>query len=57
MNTKRDFELRERSRSPQLRAITVIFIILFTVVCYLLTRSMRHHHFLDGGRYNNRSQH
>ena len=57
MNKKRDFEPRERSRSPQLRAITVMFIILFTVVCYLLARSMRHHHFLDGGRYNNQTQH
>jgi hypothetical protein len=57
MNTKRDFESREYRRSPQLRAITVIFVIFFTVVCYPLTRSVRYHHFLDGGRYNNRSQH
>jgi hypothetical protein len=57
MNMKRDFESRERSRSPQLRAITVIFITLFAVVCYLLARSMMHHHFLDGGRYNNQSHH
>jgi hypothetical protein len=57
MNTKRDLESEERPRSPQFRAITVIFIILFTVMCYLLARSMMHHHFLDGGRFNNQSQH
>jgi hypothetical protein len=27
------------------------------VMCYLLARSMMHHHFLDGGRFNNQSQH
>jgi len=57
MNTKRDFEDRERRRSPHFRAITAIFIILFTVMCYLLAQSMMRHHFLDGGKYNNRSQH
>jgi hypothetical protein len=57
MNTKRDFKSRERSRSPHLRAITAIFIILFTVMCYLLARSMVHHHFSGGGRNYNLSQH
>jgi hypothetical protein len=57
MNTKRDFESRERRRSPQLRAITVIFIILFTGVCYLLVRSMVHHRFSGGGRDYTLSQH
>ncbi|SNS80238.1 hypothetical protein SAMN05421770_102390 [Granulicella rosea] len=57
MNTKGDFEDRERRRSPRFRAITAIFIILFTVMCYLLAQSMMRHHFLDGGRDNNRSQH
>ena len=46
MNTKRDFEDRERRRSPHFRAITAIFIILFTVMCYLLAQSMMRHHFL-----------
>ncbi len=57
MNTKLDFEDRERRRSPRFRAITAIFVILFTVIRYLLVQSMMRHHFLDGGRYNNRSQH
>jgi hypothetical protein len=57
MNTKRYFESRERRRSPQLRAITVIYIILFTVGCYLLARSMVHHRFSGGGRDYTLSQH
>ena len=57
MNTKRDFESRERRRSPQLRAIRVIFIILFTVMCYLLGQSMVHHHFSGGGRDYDLSRH
>ncbi len=57
MDTKRDFEARERRRSPQSRIVTTIFIVLFTVACYLLARSMMQHHFLDGGRYNNQNQH
>ena len=57
MNTKRDFESRERRRLPQLRATTVIFIILFTVMCYLLARSLVNHHFSGGGRDYNLSRH
>jgi len=57
MNTKRNSESRERRRSPQLGAITVIFIILFTAMCFLLARSMVHHHFLGGGRDYNLGQH
>jgi hypothetical protein len=57
MNRKQGLESQERSRSPQLRAITAIFIILFTMMCYLLVRSMMHHHFLGGGRDYYQSQH
>jgi hypothetical protein len=57
MNTKRELESQERTRSPQLRTITAIFIILFTVMCYLLVRSMKHHRFLGGGRDYYQSQH
>jgi hypothetical protein len=57
MNTKRDFDFPERRRSPQLRVITTIFIILFTVLCYLLGRSMVRRHFSGGGRDYNLSRH
>jgi hypothetical protein len=57
MNPKRDFESRERRRSPRLRAIAVIFIILFTAMCFLLARSMMHHHFLGGSRDNYQGPH
>jgi len=57
MNTKRDFEARERRMSPQLRAIAVIFIIVFTMLGFLLGRSMVHHHFSGGGRDYNLSRH
>jgi hypothetical protein len=57
MNAKRDIESRERRRSPQLRVITVVFIILFTAMCYLLTRSMVRHHFSGSGKDYNLRQH
>jgi hypothetical protein len=57
MNRKRGFKSPETPRTPQVRAVTAIFIILLTVTCYILARSMRQHHFTRGGRYNNQIQH
>ena len=57
MDSKRDVAMRENPSSFRLTTARVIFIVLFTVVCYLLARSMMHHHFMDGGRYNNQTQH
>jgi hypothetical protein len=55
MNTHQDLERRERRRSPQTRAITMIFIILFTVMCYFLAQSMMRHRFTEGARYQKQS--
>ena len=57
MNTKQDFESGKRARRAQFGLITVIFIILFTIACYLLAHSMVRHHFMGGGRNNIQSQH
>jgi hypothetical protein len=57
MNTKRETDFQERKRSPQVRAVTAIFIILFAVMCFLLARSMARHNFSGGGRDNIQSQH
>jgi hypothetical protein len=56
MDMKRGSKPPETPRTPQARAVTAIFIILLTIMCYLLARSMRQHHFSRGGRYNNQIQ-
>jgi hypothetical protein len=56
MDRKRGSNSPETPRTVQARAVTAIFIILLTVMCYLLARSMREHHFSRGGRYNNQIQ-
>ena len=35
--------------------IKFLFIVLFTVTCFLLVQSMVHHHFFTGGALNYRS--
>ena len=57
MNTKRGLESQDRNRSPQFRTITAIFIILFTVACYFLMRSMVQHRFSGGERDYSQSEH
>ena len=32
-----------------------VFIILLTLLLFWLAMSMKHHHFMDGARYNNRN--
>jgi hypothetical protein len=56
MDIKRSLETGERSRSFKFSLATVVFILLFTVVCYLLARSMVRDHFTGGGRSNNHTQ-
>jgi len=56
MNSNRSIEKRERAGSSKLTAAKFIFITIFTVLCYLLARSMMNHHFMDGGRYHNQTQ-
>ena len=40
---------------PWLRFVRPLFIAILTLLFLLLARSMMRHHFLDGGRYNNRN--
>ena len=52
MNTKRSLESDKFPTRPSFGRGTVIFIILFTLMCFLLARVMMQHHFLGGGRNN-----
>jgi len=44
----------EGPNSPWLGFVKFVFIVIFTLLCFLLAQSMMRHHFLRGGRYNNR---
>jgi hypothetical protein len=48
----RSFEGRQPAWAGWVRPV---FIAVLTLLLFLLALSMKHHHFMDGARYNNRS--
>jgi hypothetical protein len=52
MATNRSGKERERRGSPWIGLTKFLFIVLFTVMLFLLARSMVRNHFFDGGQLN-----
>lgn len=42
-------------RPPWAQFARPLFIAVLTLLLFLLALGMKHHHFMDGGRYNNRN--
>jgi len=52
MATKRNETNQEEQNPPWLGFAKFLFIVILTVMLFLLVRSMEHHHFFSGGQQN-----
>jgi hypothetical protein len=52
MTESRNEMNKDERNSRLLRVAKILFIVIFTIILFMLVTSMEHHHFFNGGQMN-----